>query len=35
MICAQGGIFGWVTHSSELLTSLIREKPGAALVDAT
>jgi nicotinamidase-related amidase len=35
MICAQGGIFGWVTHSSELLTSLIRERPGAALVDAT
>jgi biuret amidohydrolase len=22
MICAQGGIFGWVTHSSELLGSL-------------
>jgi nicotinamidase-related amidase len=23
MICAQGGIFGWVTHSSELLSALL------------
>lgn len=35
MICAQGGIFGWVTHSAELLTSLSPESPAPAMVDAT
>jgi biuret amidohydrolase len=35
MICAQGGIFGWVTHSSELLTSLVRTSSQPAVVGAT
>jgi biuret amidohydrolase len=35
MICAQGGIFGWVTHSSALLGSLARARSGPAVVDAT
>jgi nicotinamidase-related amidase len=35
MICAQGGIFGWVTHSSALLASLARARPGPAVVGAT
>jgi biuret amidohydrolase len=34
MICAQGGIFGWVAHSSELLTSLARATPEPAAVGA-
>jgi nicotinamidase-related amidase len=32
MICAQGGIFGWVTHSSRLLTSLERARTRPAVV---
>jgi biuret amidohydrolase len=35
MIHAQGGIFGWVTHSSALLTSLVRARTGPAVVGAT
>ena len=35
MICAQGGIFGWVSHSSELLTSLARSSTQRDLVEAT
>jgi biuret amidohydrolase len=35
MICAQGGIFGWVTHSSELLTSLARARTEPPVVGAT
>jgi nicotinamidase-related amidase len=31
MICAQGGIFGWVTHSSELLSSLVATAAEPAL----
>ena len=34
MICAQGGIFGWVAHSSALLTSLARGRTGPAVVRA-
>jgi nicotinamidase-related amidase len=35
MVCAQGGIFGWVTHSSELLTSLAGTRAEHAAVGAT
>jgi nicotinamidase-related amidase len=35
MISAQGGIFGWVTHSSELLAALARATAEPALVGAT
>jgi nicotinamidase-related amidase len=35
MICAQGGIFGWVSHSSALLTSLARSRTQRNLVEAT
>lgn len=35
MICAQGGIFGWVTHSSTLLTSLAPARTGPAVVHAS
>ena len=35
MICAQGGIFGWVTHSSTLLSSLARARNAPAVVSAT
>jgi biuret amidohydrolase len=35
MICAQGGIFGWVTHSSTLPSSLARARTGPAVVSAT
>jgi nicotinamidase-related amidase len=34
MVCAQGGIFGWVTHSSELLTSLACSRTQPDLVEA-
>ena len=34
MICAQGGIFGWVTHSSELLKTLGRASTEPAGVGA-
>jgi biuret amidohydrolase len=35
MIHAQGGIFGWVTHSSALLRSLVHARTGPAVVGAT
>jgi len=35
MICAQGGIFGWVAHSSTLLSSLMPAKTGASAAGAT
>jgi biuret amidohydrolase len=35
MICAQGGIFGWVTHSSELLASLVGARNEPVVVGAT
>lgn len=35
MICAQGGIFGWVTQSSALLASLASARTGPAVVRAT
>jgi biuret amidohydrolase len=35
MICAQGGIFGWVTHSSNLLESLAQVRSEPAAVAAT
>ena len=35
MIHAQGGIFGWVTHSSALLRSLVRARTGPAVLGAT
>lgn len=35
MICAQGGIFGWVTHSSELLSSLAGTASEPALLVTT
>jgi nicotinamidase-related amidase len=35
MICAQGGIFGWVAHSSALLTSFTRAKTESAVRSAT
>lgn len=34
MVCAQGGIFGWVTHSSELLNSLSGASAEHAVVGA-
>ena len=35
MICAQGGIFGWVTHSSALLESLVDATAAPAVAGAT
>jgi len=35
MICAQGGIFGWVTHSSALLASLTEATAEPAVAGAT
>jgi biuret amidohydrolase len=35
MVCAQGGIFGWVSHSSELITSLVRARTQPAVMGAT
>jgi biuret amidohydrolase len=35
MICAQGGIFGWVTHSSALLASLNNATAAPAVAGAT
>ena len=35
MICAQGGIFGWVTHSRALLESLIEAAGPPAVAGAT
>jgi hypothetical protein len=35
MIKAQGGIFGWVSHSAAVLAALSPEIPGAAAAGAS